>query len=343
MSSSVPEAKIDVAQAATDLSDEDRERLIDSDAPAQVIEGRDSMCGLQLHRLILSMSPNHADGVAPLSEVNMANNPRNHVMLSPPHHRRSLLCLAAVALSVSSMQAVADSPASADDWQYAASLYFFAPGINGSTASGSDMDVSFDTLLDNLNMTFMGAFEASKGKWSALADVLYLNVGANGGAEVPLSGPLGRSLGIKADASVKVRGWVLSALGGYKFYDRPRASVDVIAGLRYLELKASFGLGLQGRSLGRAIESNAGGVVWDAVVGVRGRANLTDDWFIPFHLDVGTGDSDLTWQAFAGVGYRFDWGDVSLTYRHLDWDLGSSSAIDDLRFSGPQLTATFRF
>jgi len=232
---------------------------------------------------------------------------------------------------------------SGNDWQYAASLYFFAPGINGSTASGSDIDVSFDTLLDNLNMTFMGAFEARKGKWSALADVLYLNVGANGGAEVPLTGPLGQPLGIQADASVKVRGWVLSALGGYNVCDASRASIDVIAGLRYLELKTSFGLGLQGQRLGRAIESDASGVVWDGVVGVRGRANLSGNWYLPFHLDVGIGDSDLTWQALAGVGYGFDWGDVSLVYRHLDWDLGSSSPIDNISFSGPQLTATFRF
>ena len=252
-----------------------------------------------------------------------------------------LTLLAAGALLLSPLQSVAEG--TADDWEYAVSLYFFAPDINGSTASGSDIDVSFDTLLDNLNMTFMSAFEVRKGKWSALADVLYLNVGANGGADVPLTGPLGRPLGIKADASVKVRGWVLSALGGYNVYDTAQASVDVVAGLRYLELKASFDLGLQGRRLGRAIEANASGVVWDGVVGVRGQANLTDDWFIPFHLDVGAGDSDLTWQALAGVGYRFDWGEVSLTYRHLDWDLGSSSAIDDLSFSGPQLTATFRF
>jgi hypothetical protein len=230
-----------------------------------------------------------------------------------------------------------------DRWKYAASLYFFAPAVKGSTASGSDIDVSFDTLISNLNMTFMGAFEARKGKWSALADMLYLNVGANGGAKVPLTDPQGNPLGIEADASLKLRGWVLGAVGGYNVYDTSEASVDLIAGLRYLEMKASFGLGLEGQSLGRAIESDASGVVWDGVVGVKGRADLSGDWFVPFYLDVGTGESDLTWQALAGVGYHFDWGDVSLAYRHLKWDLGSRSPIDDISFGGPQLTATFRF
>jgi len=26
-------------------------------------------------------------------------------------------------------------------------------------------------------------------------------------------------------------------------------------------------------------------------------------WFVPYYLDVGTGESDLTWQAMGGIGY----------------------------------------
>lgn len=253
----------------------------------------------------------------------------------------TLLC--ASAATTYPVTAEAADTTSGNDWQYSASLYMFAPAIKGTTAAGSDIDVSFDTLIHNLNMTFMGAFEARKGKWSALVDVLYLNVGANEGAQVPLTDSLGRPLGIQADASLKLRGWVLDAVGGYNVYDTSQASVDVIAGLRYLEMKTSFGLGLQGQRLGQAIESDTNATVWDGVVGVKGRANLAGDWFLPFYLDVGTGDSDLTWQVLAGIGYRFDWGDVSLAYRYLKWDLGSSSPIDDIGFSGPHLTATFRF
>ena len=42
------------------------------------------------------------------------------------------------------------------------------------------------------------------------------------------------------------------------------------------------------------------GDVWDAVVGIRGQFELSGRWFMPFHLDVGTGDSDVTWQTTAG-------------------------------------------
>jgi len=95
--------------------------------------------------------------------------------------------LAALALFVGPGWATAAVPTTGYDWQYAVSLDFFAPAVEGSTAAGSDSDVSFETLISNLDRTFMGAFEACKGKWSALADLLYLKVGANGGAQAPLA------------------------------------------------------------------------------------------------------------------------------------------------------------
>lgn len=256
---------------------------------------------------------------------------------------RSLLLLCAPALIAGPAAVAAGESAAADDWRYTVSLYMYAPGIKGTTAAGSDIDVSFDTLINNLNMTFMGAVEARNGRWSALADVLYLNVGANGGGEVPVTTPDGADLGLKVDAGVKVRGWVLSFLGGYNLRDDARLSLDVIAGARYLEMKNEFNLGSQGQLLGSPIEASALGAVWDAVAGVRGRAKLEGNWYLPFHLDVGTGESDLTWQAAGGIGYRFDWGDVDLTYRYMAWDLGSDSPLEDVSFSGPQLTASFRF
>ncbi|MBK6396605.1 MAG: hypothetical protein IPF73_19570, partial [Betaproteobacteria bacterium] len=58
------------------------------------------------------------------------------------------------------------------------------------------------------------------------------------------------------------------------------------------------------------------------IIGVKGRYAFGADrrWFAPYYLDVRTGDSDLTWQAMGGLGYRFSWGDirgrVALPRRH---------------------------
>jgi hypothetical protein len=58
---------------------------------------------------------------------------------------------------------------------------------------------------------------------------------------------------------------------------------------------------------------------------------------------VGTGESDLTWQVFGGVGYAFDWGEVSLVYRHIDWQFEGNRGLDQLSFSGPAAAVTWRF
>ena len=222
-------------------------------------------------------------------------------------------------------------------------IYLWGAGITGETATGSEIDIGFDALISNLNMAFMGTFEARKSEWSVLADVVYLNVGDNGDGRVPLTTPSGAILPLKVQAGVKVKGWILSLLGGYNVYDTEQASVDVIAGSRYLDLTLDFDLGLQSQRFGRPIGIHASGGVWDAVAGVRGQANLGGNWYLPYHLDIGAGQSDLTWQVAGGVGYRFDWGDVNLVYRHMEWDFSSGTAIDDMRFSGPLLAAKFHF
>jgi hypothetical protein len=58
---------------------------------------------------------------------------------------------------------------------------------------------------------------------------------------------------------------------------------------------------------------------------------------------LGTGDSDLTWQAMLGFGYSFGWGDLCVAWRYMDYDLDSGGAITDLNFNGPALGATFRW
>lgn len=65
--------------------------------------------------------------------------------------------------------------------------------------------------------------------------------------------------------------------------------------------------------------------------------------YVPYYVDVGTGQSDLTWQASAGLAYRFHWGDVSLLYRYIKWELDSGSPLDNISFGGPLLAAKLVF
>jgi len=66
-------------------------------------------------------------------------------------------------------------------------------------------------------------------------------------------------------------------------------------------------------------------------------------WSIPYYLDIGTGSSQLTYQWMLGIAYSFKWGEVTLAYRDLYYDQTDDKLVQDLRFDGPALGATFRF
>jgi hypothetical protein len=67
------------------------------------------------------------------------------------------------------------------------------------------------------------------------------------------------------------------------------------------------------------------------------------NWFAPYYADVGGGDSKLTWQAMAGVGYAYKWGDVVLAYRYLSYEQGGNKLLEDVNLGGFALGVNFRF
>ena len=85
------------------------------------------------------------------------------------------------------------------------------------------------------------------------------------------------------------------------------------------------------------------GDVWDAVVGLQGEARFNENWFLPWRLDVGAGESDLTWQAGIGIGYRFNRNDVVFGYRHMEWQLPDDMLLSRYYQSGPMLLWNIRF
>jgi hypothetical protein len=66
-------------------------------------------------------------------------------------------------------------------------------------------------------------------------------------------------------------------------------------------------------------------------------------WFLPYYLDVGTGQSKFTWQINAGLGYQFGWGAVVATWRYLDYEFKSDSVIQSVNFNGPTIGMSFRW
>lgn len=85
--------------------------------------------------------------------------------------------------------------------------------------------------------------------------------------------------------------------------------------------------------------------MWDGIIGVKGRYafGANREWVVPFYAEVGTGQSDLTWQVAAGIGYAFRWGEVVAMWRYLDYEMKSDKRIEDVNLNGPMLGMTFRW
>jgi hypothetical protein len=81
----------------------------------------------------------------------------------------------------------------------------------------------------------------------------------------------------------------------------------------------------------------------DAVVGIKGHYRITERWSVPYYFDIGAGTSNLTWQAFGGVSYAFDWGNVVVAYRHLHMENDTRDVFKRFSLSGPMIGASFRF
>jgi hypothetical protein len=244
------------------------------------------------------------------------------------------------------------TPVASDGWAWRFTVNAFLPTIRTSTQialpSGGSISTETDPsgYLSKLKFVFMGTLEARRGPWSFLGDALYLDLGDIKSNVRSISGPTGIiTVPIDTGTRTDLKGFIGTLEGGYAFLQTPRASADVVAGVRYAKLKTTVDWELSGPTGGLA---NQGGVeatkdVLDAVVGVRGKANLGGNWDFRYYVDAGAGSSQLTWQALAGVGYQFGWGDVAVVYRHLAYEFHNDRPIADIKFSGPQFVVGFRF
>jgi len=264
--------------------------------------------------------------------------------------------LAAIAVVAALVPFHAHADSTAGDWQWDATVYMYLPSIGGETSfppsgDGPSVDVSADAILDSLNFAFMGALGARKGPWGVATDVIYLDLGSSKkGTRNFQLGQLDLPASVDANLNLDITGWLWTLTGSYALMQQERVSMDVLAGVRMLDLEETLRWQLNGDIStlplpGRSGAGSAEATQWDAIVGVKGRASFgaEGNWYVPYYLDVGTGDSDLTWQGLVGLGYSFDSIDVVGVWRYLDYDLGDDTPITSIDFNGPALGVTFRF
>ena len=80
-----------------------------------------------------------------------------------------LCCFLMLTMSVN-----AETQASQEGWGVSGSAYLWAAGVKGTDAAGDEIDVSFSDTLEDLDGGLMGIIGAQRGKWTLLADIIYL-------------------------------------------------------------------------------------------------------------------------------------------------------------------------
>jgi hypothetical protein len=259
----------------------------------------------------------------------------------------------------------ASAQAASDKWEYSLAPYLWLPGMSGTlkygppSAGGAAANVSVDAdkLLDALDFGLMLEGEVRRGKWLIGADWIYMKLsGAKSGIrDVNFTSPSGEitvANNTVGGADVTFKGTVFTLVGGYALLQEPHATLYGIGGLRYIGIEATTNWNLSATitgPMGSATFPASGSAtksenIVDAIIGVRGRFKLGDsNWFVPYHLDVGAGDSDQTYQAVLGIGHSFKWGEAFLSYRYLYYDMGGNKLLQDFALSGPALGLNFRF
>jgi hypothetical protein len=255
--------------------------------------------------------------------------------------KNGVMAFLSIIFALTLVQPVFAEDASPDSWEFSVAGYFWAPDITGET-DGDDVIISLSDIIRTLDMTYMGSFGAKKDKLSFLTDVLYFDLQETQSSTL-LQDPI-----FKLDLTdIELKAWIVTPMVAYEVVRKDHFDLSLMVGARYLWLEADLELREQLFAASRKYSDSFSNHAWDGIVGVRGSYEMNEQWYVPFHFDVGTGDTDLTWQAYVGLMYRTGNWEVGGGYRYLTWDFDDSDpfgkAFKKLTVEGPMVGVKYNF
>ena len=193
--------------------------------------------------------------------------------------------------------------------------------------------MSFGDVIENLNLGIMGAFEARKGRFVFVNDLMWIKLGE----ERDTPGQLFSSVKV----GVNLLLWDPEA--GYRVYQSDRGSVDVLGGARLMSVETNINF-REGILPASDVSERK---TWATpVVGVRGTLNVLPKVFLATKFDIGGGlGADFTTQFYGGAGYRIT-PKIALVggYRFLKTDYDSEAGfLFDTDMNGILVGAKFTF
>ncbi len=241
-----------------------------------------------------------------------------------------------------------------DGWHFAITPYVWLPSISGSMKlepppgfESGNLDIGSGDYLENLDFAGFLDIQVQKGRWTLLADIMYTDFSDSDTAQFP--GVLPRSSGWSVEADWDLQAFILEFAGAYSVFRNEYSNFNLLAGVRYAEIDGKVNLDIAGPLpdwvLSRTFSRKES--YFDPIIGFKGKFELGKKWYLPYYFDIGGFgvDSDLTLQAFAGIGYQFvDWFSMVLGYRYLYYDFGDDSElVENLNLYGATLGFNFTF
>jgi len=238
---------------------------------------------------------------------------------------------------------IAPPPEPVSEWQFEVAPYGWLAGLDGKAAQfglpTQDVDISIRQVLDNLDIALMGLVQVRNERFSAFSDLVY------GKLTAEVDTPRG-ILADKIEITSKTLMWTVGAAYSI-YYDPDVANFDLIVGGRLWSLDTD--VKIKGLNPILDIPTNfSDGETWvDPLIGAKGRASLSPDFFVTGWALFGGFDithDKLMWDLFGGVGYEFKPGmSMVAGYRAVGVDYHKGDFIYDTVQKGPLLGVDFRF
>lgn len=230
-------------------------------------------------------------------------------------------------------------PPGTPSWEISSASYIWAAGMRGNLATlppapAVSVNIGFDKVLQNLDGGIMTAAEFRFGRTMFVADILFAKLSAG----VNPKGPGFSSV------SMETSSLVATLAAGYRVIDDERLKLDAYLGLRGVTVWTEITTTSLIPALNIVKGETEGWV--DPVVGMKLKYALNDAWYLSAWGFVGGFgvSSNLTWDAFAGVGYVINPKmSVLAGYRGLGIDYKANGYVYDVVQHGPLVAFIARF
>jgi hypothetical protein len=216
-----------------------------------------------------------------------------------------------------------------EEWEFEVSPYLWAMGIDGDIKVKKvqyDASASFSDIIDQAKYGAQFILEANRGRWVNFAQIDYGVLESD-----DISGPLNL-----ADVEIEVTSLLGTIATGYRAPLGERHSIDLMVGVRF----AGFELDVDNSLLGSSTTQEE---VFDAIVMLRPRFILGDNWQFMPSASVGAGDSELTWELFPELIYQPSDLKFRVGYRDLNYEFEQGDAELDIKLPGLVLGLGFVF